>query len=82
MAKSNSVEKIIEAVGLVTGLTFIIIACVVGSYLLTAWIGDIVYSNIFEEQGIGPTISYWQMLGVTIAIKMFFRGFNFTTKKD
>lgn len=73
MTKSTDV---VALTGLVTGFTVLTVAFVAGSYLLTGWVGDIVYSNIFEQQEIGPTISFWQWVGVAVVCKSLFRGFE------
>lgn len=70
MAKSNPVADI-AAIGVaVVGIVVLGLALLVGGTFLTAWICDLSYSNIFEAQGIGPDISYWQMVGAVIAIRL------------
>lgn len=54
--------------GIVFGFVFLLVGGLIGFPLLEAWLLDMWYSNVFEGQDIGPTISFWQMVGLTLIV--------------
>ena len=74
--------EVIGVAGAVAGLFSIAILFVIGSYLAVGWLADTLYSDIFEAQGYGPTISYWQFVFIGVLAKWVTGFSNLTTKKS
>lgn len=73
----EEIEKLANTIGKAIGN----IVGLIGLLFLITWLVQLVWNAIIPEVFLGPSLTYWQTLGLMFLTNVFFKGINKNYKK-